>query len=109
MGKSAIINFKAETQIEGIKIEVNNCNGGTLEVLNSSTQPFVLGGVEIAPNDYVALDVKSKQTDGYYTLIEISSNFSNYIPLVDEQIKVNGQSGSKQVTYTYIKTKKLCD
>ena len=108
-GKSAILNLKIEPPTECIKLEVNNCNGGVLEVRNLCTQTLNLGTVEIPPTERAALDVKSKNTDGYYTLVWSSSNFSKYIPDQDEQIKVAGSLGNQKFVVTYIKTKKLCE
>jgi hypothetical protein len=108
-GKTAILDLQVEPKKDSLIFEVNNCNGGVLEVRNTSNQLLVLGGVEIKASDYVSLDVQERQSNGFYRLKEISSNFSQYIPVQNEVIKVNGLLGQEQITVTYTKTKKLCD
>lgn len=108
-GKTAILELQVVPNIDTIIIKVNNCNGGVLEVRNSSDQLLVLGGVEIEASDYVSLDVIGWQADGYYSLKEISSNFSDYVPVQDEAIAIQGVLGQEQFIVTYTKTKKLCD
>jgi hypothetical protein len=108
-GKSAILGLRIEPNRNDIILQVNNCNGGVLEVRNTSDQLLVLGGVEIETSGYTALDVRERQSDGFYSLKEISSNFSEYVPQQDEVIKVHGILGKEQLVVTYTKTKKLCD
>jgi len=75
-GKTVIMDLEVEPAIDCLTIEVNNCNGGVLEVSNSCDEPLVLGGVEITPQEYnVALDVLGKE-DGRYLLTATYSNFS---------------------------------
>ena len=108
-GKSVITDLKVEPAVDGLAIEVNNCNGGILEVSNACDEPFVLGGVEIGPSERnVGLDVLGKE-DGRYLLTYTGSNFSDYIPEEDELIELVGTLGSQEVRVSYIKTKKLCD
>jgi hypothetical protein len=108
-GKTAIVDLQVIPDINTIIIKVNNCNGGVLEVRNSSDQLLVLGGVEIEASDYVSLDVIERQSDGFYSLKDISSNFSDYVPVQDEVITVLGVLGQEQFIVSYTKTKKLCD
>ena len=108
-GKSVITDLKVEPAIDCVVIEVNNCNGGILEVSNSCSEPFVLGGVEIRPSERnMGLDVLGKE-DGRYLLTVTHSNFSDYIPLEDELIELVGSLGEQTVRVSYIKTKELCD
>ena len=108
-GKSVITDLKVEPAIDCLTIEVNNCNGGILEVSNNCDEPFVLGGVEITPQEYnVGLDVLGKE-DGRYLLTVTYSNFSDYIPEEDELIELVGSLGEQTVQVSYIKTKELCD
>jgi len=107
-GKSIIKDLKVEPTIDCLTIEVNNCNGGILEASNSCNKPFVLGGVEIRPQDYnVGLDVLGKE-DGRYLLTRTASNFSDYIPEQDEPVELVGTLGDQKVHVSYIKTKELC-
>jgi hypothetical protein len=108
-GKTAILDLQVTPKIDSLIFQVNNCNGGVLEVRNTSNQLLVLGGVEIVASDYVSLDVQERQSNGFYRLKETSSNFSQYIPVQDEVIKVDGLLGQEQITVTYTKTKKLCE
>jgi hypothetical protein len=108
-GKTAIVDLQVIPDIDTIIIKVNNCNGGVLEVRNSSDQLLLLGGVEIEASDYVSLDVIEWQSDGFYSLKDISSNFSDYVPVQDEVITVLGVLGQEQFIVSYTKTKKLCD
>jgi hypothetical protein len=108
-GKSVITDLKVEPAIDCLTIEVNNCNGGILEVTNNCDETFVLGGVEITPQEYnVGLDVLGKE-DGLWVLTKTGSNFSDYIPQEDELIELVGTLGDQEVRVSYTKTKKLCD
>jgi hypothetical protein len=107
-GKSAIKDLEVEPAIECLTIEVNNCNGGILEVSNHCNEPFVLGRVEIGPSEYnIGLDVLGKE-EGRYLLTRSNSNFSDYIPQENELIELVGTLGDKEVRVSYIKTKELC-
>jgi len=107
-GKSAITDLEVEPTIDCLKIEINNCSGGILEVTNNCDKPFVLGGVEIRPSEYnVGLDVLGKE-DGRYLLTGTCSNFSDYIPAEDELIELVGALGDQKIRVSCIKTKELC-
>ena len=107
-GKSVIMDLKVEPAIDCLTIEVNNCNGGILEVSNLCNEPLFLGGVEIKPSERnVGLDVLG-QEDGRYTLTYTASNFSDYIPQEDEAIEVLGSLGDQTVRVSFTKTKELC-
>lgn len=107
-GKSVIMDLKVEPTIDCLEIGVNNCNGGILEVSNSCSETFVLGGVEIMPSEYnVGLDVLD-QEDSRYLLTRTGSNFSNYIPEEDELIELVGTLGGQKIRVSYTKTKELC-
>jgi len=108
-GKSVIKDLKVEPAIDCLTIEVNNCNGGVLEVTNNCDETFVLGGFEIRPHEYcLGLDVSGKE-DGLWVLTKIASNFSVYIPEEDELVELVGSLGNQKIRVSYIKTKKLCD
>ena len=108
-GKSVIEDLRVEPMMDCLKIEVNNCNGGILEVSNYCDEPFILGGVEIGPSGHnVGLDVLGKE-DGSYILTATGSNFSDYIPEEDELIELVGMLGNREVRVSYVKTRKLCD
>lgn len=108
LGKSIIKDLKVEPAIDCLTIEVNNCNGGVLEVTNSCDETFVLGGVEITPQEYnVSLDVLGKE-GGLWVLTRTASNSSVYIPEEDELIEPVGTLGDQRITVSYTKTKELC-
>jgi len=75
-------------------------------VRNGCSEPLVPGGVEIAPSDYVGLDVAEE--GGEHLLIEVSSNFSEYVPEADEMIEVGGTLGGQEIRLTFTKTAPLC-
>jgi hypothetical protein len=107
-GTTAILDLQVEPVLDCLVVEVNNCNGGVLEVTNRCTETLVLGGVEIEPDEYsVSLDVLEKQEDSYL-LIENYSNFSDYLPAQDEAVTVLGTLGDRPIRVTFIKTKALC-
>jgi hypothetical protein len=108
-GKTAIINLNIEPKPECIKIEVNNCNGGVLEISNRCTVPLVIGGISIAPQElHASLDIESNK-DGRCTLIRTSTNFSRYIPAANEKIDLSGKLGEQAIRVSFTKTAKLCD
>jgi hypothetical protein len=107
-GTTAILDLQVEPALDCLAIEVNNCNGGVLEVTNRCSETLVLGGVEIAPEESnVSLDVLEKQGDSYL-LIENYSNFSDYLPAQDEMVTVLGALGDRPIRVTFIRTKPLC-
>ena len=108
-GKSAIKDLKVEPSLDCVTIEVNNCNGGVLDVSNRCSQPLILGGIQIRPSDFAILDIKIQQKDSYNTLTRVTSNFSKYIPEKDELIQVTGKLGNQDIKLRYVKTKRLCD
>ena len=108
-GKTVIMDLEVEPSIDCLTIEVNNCNGGVLEVSNSCDEPFVLGGVEITPQEHnVGLDVLGKE-DGRYLLTATYSNFSDYFPQENEEIELVGILGDQEERVSFIKTNKLCE
>jgi hypothetical protein len=106
-GKTAILDLSVDPEQECLDITVNNCNGGILEVHNGCNEAFILGGVTIASGDRAGLDVV-KEGNGY-SLVEVSSNFSDYIPELDERVQIAGTLGSREVWVTFTKTGKLCE
>ncbi len=107
-GKSVIMDLKVEPELDDLVIEVNNCNGGILEVTNGCDEPFLLGGVEIEALEHcVGLDVAGKE-DGRYLLTRTGSNFSDYVPEEDEMIQLTGTLGEQELRISYVKTGRLC-
>jgi hypothetical protein len=106
-GKTAILDLSVDPEEECLDITANNCNGGILEVHNGCNEAFVLGGVTIAPGDRAGLDVTEEGNE--HSLVEVSSNFSEYIPESDERVQIAGTLGSRAVWVTFTKTGKLCE
>ena len=107
-GKTIISDLTVEPELACLDITVNNCNGGVLEVDNSCNETLVLGGVEIPYSDLVSLDVIEEQ-GGTYALIDVSSNFSDYIPEENKRITITGLLGGQEVKVAFTKTAQLCE
>ena len=107
-GKSVITDLTVEPELDCLSIEVNNCNGGILEISNDCDESFVLGGVVIEPSEHcVGLDVLAREDDTHL-LTRTDSNFSDYIPDEDEHIELVGILGEQEVSVSYVKTCTLC-
>ena len=107
-GKSAILDLVVEPEPDGILIEVNNCNGGILEVTNDCEDAFIIGGITIdASERHVGLDVVGEEGGGH-VLTRSGSNFSDYVPEIDERIELMGTLREQEVRVSYIKTAMLC-
>jgi hypothetical protein len=107
-GKTAILDLSVAPAIACLDIAVNNCNGGVIEVDNDCQETLTLGGVEIPPADYVSLDVVEGK-DGTYTMRDVSSNFSDYIPPEDRRITLTGVLGGQEIKVAFTKTALLCE
>ena len=107
-GKTAILDLAVEPEVECLDIDVNNCNGGVLEVRNGCDEVLVLGGVEVSPADYVSLDVVEGE-DGGYGLADVSGNFSDHVPEADRKVEIIGTLGTQEIRLAFTKTAKLCE
>ena len=107
-GKTVILGLTVEPESACLVITANNCNGGVLEVDNSCDETLVLDGVEILSSDSVSLDV-IEEGSSTYSLTEVSSNFSDYIPEEDKSITITGLLGSQEVKVAFTKTAQLCE
>jgi hypothetical protein len=107
-GKTAILDLEVEPEPACLTIQVNNCNGGVLEVHNACDETLVLGGVEIPASTSVGLDVAEKQETGY-SLTRAGGNFSTYTPDEDERVELTGALGNVAIKVTFTKTKQLCE
>lgn len=106
-GKTVILNLEVEPEIGCLLIAVSNCNGGILEVRNGYEEVAVLGGVRIEPEGSVRLDVVAEGDER--ALVEVSGNFSGYIPEEDERIELMGTVRERQFRVRLTKTAKLCE
>ena len=107
-GKTIISDVTVEPEIECLVITANNCNGGVLEVNNSCNETLLFDGVEIPSLDRVSLDVV-EEGGGTYSLIDVSSNFSDYIPKENKRITITGWLGGQEVKVVFTKTAQLCE
>jgi len=106
-GKTAILDLAVEPEVECLDVDVNNCNGGVLEVRNGCDDTLVLGGVEVSPADYVSLDLVEE--DGGYGLADVSGNFSDHVPDADTKVELAGTLGTQEIRLAFTKTAKLCE
>ncbi|MBN1888688.1 MAG: hypothetical protein JW850_11895 [Thermoflexales bacterium] len=106
-GKTVILDLTIAPENECLVIKANNCNGGVLEVDNSCTETLVLDGVEVPSQARISLDVIEE--NGSYSLVEVNSNFSNYVPAENERLVMTGRLGSQEVRLAFTKTAPLCE
>ncbi|MCJ7434872.1 MAG: hypothetical protein MUO77_15425, partial [Anaerolineales bacterium] len=101
-----IVDLNVESAPECVVVEVNNCNGGVLEVRNTCSEAIQLDGIEILPSNSISLDIK--EAEGSIKMMETYSNFSQYIPDVDKRIEITGVVGNQTIKLAFTKTKPLC-
>jgi hypothetical protein len=106
-GKTAIVDLKVVSAPECVVVEVNNCNGGILEIRNTCKEAIQLDGIDILPSNSISLDIK--EVEGSIHVIETDSNFSQYIPDVDKRIEITGVVGNQTIKLALTKTKPLCE
>ncbi|MFH2039272.1 MAG: hypothetical protein ABIJ65_07535 [Chloroflexota bacterium] len=106
-GKTAILDLEIEYAPECVIIEVNNCNGGVLNIRNTCEKDIHLQDIVIPTNDSVSLDVK--MVDGSIELIQSHGNFSDFIPEEDTRIELMGEAGIDLIKFAFTKTKRLCE
>jgi hypothetical protein len=106
-GKTVILDLTVEPEIACLSIAVNNCNGGVLEVQNRCGELLVIEGAEMPADEYLILDVARE--NGRYVPLVTNTNFSDYIPAVDEQVEMMGQLGGQEIKLSFIKTAALCE
>lgn len=107
-GKTAILDLSVEPLFDCLRIEQNNCNGGVLEVRNSCQETLVIGDVVIYPSEYATFDVVEDE-NGNYSLREVDSNFSDFIPEENRLITASGMLGSQKIKVSFFKTANLCE
>ena len=107
-GRTVILDVQVQPEIECLRIKANNCNGGVLEVYNGCEVVLVLEGHEVLPGDYPAFDLV-ETGDGAYRLVEVESNFSEYLPDTDRSVTVSGKIDGQALTVTFTKTAPLCE
>jgi hypothetical protein len=105
-GKTVIQDLEV-TGPDCLIVAVNNCNGGVLEMTNNCSESFLLGNEEVPPAGSASFDLR-QTSDGVIELIEISSNFSDFIPESNQFIEMSGKLGDISVEISFIKTAPLC-
>ena len=90
-----------------LEFQINNCNGGVLEIVNRCAEPLTLAGLEVGAGERTGADLV--EDGGAYTLKAISSNFAEYIPPEDVDVALSGRLGEKDIAVTFTKTAPLCD
>ena len=107
-GRTVIQDLVVEPEVECLRIKANNCNGGVIETYNGCESLLVLGDHEIEPGDYPAFDLV-ENGDGSFRLVEVDSNFSEYMPVEDKQVTITGFFDDRPLTITFTKTAPLCE
>ena len=105
-GKTVIQDLEV-TGPDCLLVEANNCNGGVLEIANACFEPFILVNEEVPSAESASFDLR-QTSDGDIELIEISSNFSDFIPESNQFIELSGKLGDISVEISFVKTALLC-
>ena len=105
-GKTVIQDLEV-TGPDCLLVEANNCNGGVLEITNACLEPFMVGNEEVPSAESASFDLR-QSSDGDIELIEISSNFSDFIPESNQFIELSGKLGEISVEISFVKTALLC-
>jgi hypothetical protein len=106
-GKHAIVDLKADAP-DCLRISMNNCNGGVLEIQNTCADAFLLGGNMILPGEMASLDIRDDGV-GNYSLLRNYSNFSSFLPAYDIPVRAAGDLGGRKIQFSFIKTGPLCE
>jgi len=107
-GKTLLEDLVVEPQLDCLKLDINNCNGGILSIRNDCSDVLILEQISIPARGSADLDVKRK-TAGGYTLVEADGNVSHDSPAQDERIEAAGKLGSQSIRLSFTKTGPLCD
>ena len=106
-GTTAILDLKVEPEIDCLEITINNCNGGILEISNTCAEILFLRQITVHPGEqHVGLDLDKQ--DGEYVLVPSADNLSDYLPVEDELVTVQGMLGGQELKISFVKTKELC-
>ena len=116
-GKHIIKDFVVEPEFECLKIDVNNCNNGELEIVHNCTEDVTIGGLGIDPmeiNEQGSYMYVYNYIDAYRTSTgELAVNFTQgvgdpYKPAFNDSITIDGKVGDREFQISYVKTKALC-
>ena len=108
-GKTILSHLNVTPETACLKISVNNCNGGILEIDNSCSNDFNVAGFTIRSLHEMSFDiVKSNGSDNTFSLKESDGNFSRYQVKKDKHINFSALLGTKPVNISFTKTAPLC-
>lgn len=105
-GTTIVTDVDVTPHSECLKLAVNNCNGGVIELRNDCGVPLTLGNVVIPP--YAGLDV-ARDPQGHWVPVDNGSNFTCEVVDADTRVRLDGTLGDQPVTVTFTKTAPLCD
>jgi hypothetical protein len=106
-GTTAILDLEVDPELDCLEITVNNCNGGILEVSNTCAEILFLRQISVHPGErHVGLDLRMQ--DGEHMLVPSPDNFSDYLPVEDEFVTIQGMLRGQELKISFVKTKELC-
>ena len=107
-GKTVIQDLVVTGGSDCLRIGVNNCNGGVIDIENDCQNDLIFNQVIIQPGDSMTLDL-FQTTEGQFEFIQIASNFSEFVPKTNQRIEITGTMEDKSVRIAFVKTAPLCD
>ena len=108
MGKNIIKDSKISKEISCLRLEVNNCNGGVIDITNSCGVDLVINDKVMTGNGtYFSID-PTRGTSGVLSVNYSDGNFSAYKPAKDDIIELTIKAGNEQAILKYTKTGPLC-
>ncbi len=105
-GKTIIRDLRLEPPSDCLQVEVNNCNGGVVELHNGCAQPLRLDGVRLPAGESASLDLLA--LEGRFVLTATAGNFALTLPDRDLVLTFTGELGGSPITLTFTKTAPLC-
>lgn len=106
-GKTIIQDLQLENAPACLQVNINNCNGGVIDVNNTCEDRLTLGGTVIEAGESATFDMRQDGVE--FSLIRIASNISEFVPSSDQAIELNGKLGDQRVMISFTKTAPLCE
>lgn len=103
-GKTAILNLEYQGP-DCLKIQVNNCQGGELQVTNACEVTLSIGELVIPAGERENLDLAERE--GGHQLVRRSS-IPTYAPAEELHLTFEGTLGADLITLSFTKTAPLC-
>ena len=107
-GKTVIQDLAVTGGGDCLRVGVNNCNGGVIDIENSCQEALIFNKVVIPAGDTMTLDVLQTMDD-QFEFYQIASNFSEFVPETDQWIEITGTMGDQSVRIAFLKTAPLCE